>query len=161
MQIFPIGPIMEAIQQAIMEEREPDPALVALLIQEGPKAIEEWTDAIANVEAESDALKKRIDELKARKDARDKAVERMEGALLDVLKRHFEGKVKTAFVTTWVQKTPTYQISTTFEAHPELYRLPEPELKKKDAIAAYKEGLLPKDVEVVEDVTESLRVRRL
>lgn len=160
MQIFQISEIMEAIQQAIMEEREPDPALVALLVQEGPKAIEEWTDAIANVEAESDALKKRIDDLKARKDARDKAVQRMEGALLDILNRHFSGKAKTPLVTTWVQKTPTYQINTSFEAHPELYRVPEPELKKREAIAAHKDGTLPKDVEVIEDYTESLRVKR-
>ena len=170
MQIFQIGPIMEAIQQAIEEEREPDPALVELLCQEGPKAIEEWTDAIANVEAEAEAIKERINQLTERKKAREQTIERMDGALLDVLKRHFpkfdkHGNqtgygVKTALLTTWVQRTPTYEVQADPEKHATFYKFPEPELQKKKAIDAYKAGETPDGMTVTEGFTESVRVRR-
>ena len=170
MQIFGIGPIMEAIQQAIEEGREPDPALVELLCQEGPKAIEEWTDAMANVEAEVDAIKERINQLTERKKAREQALERMDGALLDVLKRHFPKVdkhgvqdgfgVKTALVTTWVQRTPAYVVHADPKRHATFFKFPEPELQKKKAIDAYKSGEAPDGMTVTEGFTESVRVRR-
>ena len=170
MQIFGIGPIMEAIQQAIEEGREPDPALVELLCQEGPKAIEEWTDAMSNVEAEVDAIKERINQLTERKKAREQTIERMEGALLDVLKRHFpkvdkHGNqtgfgVKTALVTTWVQKTTTYEVQADPKKHATFFKFPEPELQKKKAIDAYKAGETPDGMTVTEGFSESVRTRR-
>ena len=160
MQIFSIGPTMEAIQQAVEEGREPDAALVELLCQEGPKAIEEWTDAIANVEAEAAVIKARIDELKARKDAREQTVERMKGALLDVLNRHFSGKVKTPLVTVWSQKTTTYDVQANPQDHATFFKFPEPELQKKKAIDAFKAGETPVGMTVTEGFTESVRVRR-
>ena len=171
MQIFQIGELMEAIQQAIEEGRGPDPALVELLCQEGPKAIEEWTDAIANVEGEAAIIKARIDELKARKDAREQAVERMEGALLDVLKRHFEEidpktglgtgkfKVKTPLITTWVQKTTTYDFSADPKEHAAFFKAPDPVFQKQKAIDALKAGELPESMAVTEGFTESVWVR--
>lgn len=160
MQIFTIGPIMEAIQQAIEEGLEPDPALVELLCQEGPKAIEEWTDAIANVEAEAATIKARIDDLRARKDAREQAVERMKGALQDVLARHFGGKVKTPLITCWVQKTATYEVVADPKLHPSFFKQPEPELQKKKAIDAFKAGEIPEGMTVTEGFSESVRTRR-
>ncbi len=161
MKIFDISPLMETIQQDLEEGREPDPAVVALLCQEGPKAIEEWTDAIANVEAEAEAIKARIVELKARKEAREQTVERMEGALKDVLKRHFNGKVKTPLLTTWVQKTTIYNVSGADPVkNPQFFKIPEPELKKSEVIRVYKEWVLPGNITVTEDSTESVRVRR-
>lgn len=160
MQIFSIGPIMESIQQAIGEGQEPDPALVELLCQEGPKAIEEWTDATANVEAEVEVIAQRIAELRERKAAREQTVERMKGALLDVLNRHFEGKVKTPLVTVWSQKTTTYDILANPQDHATFFKFPEPELQKKKAIEAYKAGQTPDGMTVTEGFTESVRVRR-
>lgn len=170
MQIFGIGPIMEAIQQTIEEGREPDPALVELLCQEGPKAIEEWTDAMSSVEAEVDAIKKRIEQLTERRKAREQTLERMDGALLDVLKRHFPKVdkhgvqdgfgVKTALVTTWVQRTPTYVVQADPEKHATFFKFQEPELQKKKAIDAYKAGETPEGMTVTEGFTESVRVRR-
>lgn len=160
MQIFGIGPIMEAIQQAIEEGREPDPALVELLCQEGPKAIEEWTDAMSNVEAEVEVIGQRIAELRERKAAREQTADRMKGALLDVLNRHFSGKVKTPLVTVWTQKTTTYEVQASPQDHATFYKFPEPELQKKKAIDAYKAGEAPDGMTVTEGFTESVRVRR-
>ena len=160
MQIFGIGPIMEAIQQAIEEGREPDSALVELLCQEGPRAIEEWTDAIANVEAEVEVIGQRIAELRERKAAREQTVERMKGALLDVLNRHFSGKVKTPLVTVWTQKTTTYEVSANPQDHATFFKFPEPELQKKKAIDAFKAGEIPEGMTVTEGFSESVRTRR-
>ncbi len=160
MQIFQVGSIIVTIQQTLEEGLEPDPALVELLCQEGPKAIEEWTDAIANVEAEAEVIGKRIAELRERKAAREQTVERMKGALLDLLNRHFDGKVKTPLVTVWSQKTTIYDIQADPQKHATFYKFPEPELQKKKAIDAYKAGVLPTDILVTEGVTESVRIRR-
>ena len=160
MQIFQVGSIIATIQQTLEEGLEPDPALVELLCQEGPKAIEEWTDAIANVESEAEIIGQRIAELRERKAAREQTVERMKGALLDLLNRHFNGKVKTPLVTVWVQKTAVYDIKADPTKHATFFKFPEPELQKKKAIDAYKAGETPDGMTVTEGFTESVRVRR-
>lgn len=159
MQIFEIGQLMEAITQAIGEGTEPDPAMVELLCQEGPSAVEQWVDSIANIEAESEAIKLRISELKERKDSRDHAVERMKGALQDVMNRHFNGKIKTPLVTVWTQKTATYDVVANPTDHPTCFKIPDPVLKKKEVIEAYKNGSLPDGVIVTEGFSESVRVK--
>lgn len=161
MNIFEVGELMEGIQQAVEEGRDPDPAALALLLEEGPGAIEKWADAIDNTKAERDAIKKRLDELKARHAAREQAIERMDGALRDLLARHFHGKVKTPLLTAWVQRTPVYQVQGADPvAHPQFFKFPEPELKKSEVIKVHKEGVLPEGVTVTEDFTESVRMRR-
>lgn len=160
MQIFRIGPIMEAIQQAIEEGREPDPALVELLCQEGPKAIEEWTDSISNIEAEAEAIKERINQLTERKKAREQTIERMKGALQDVLARHFGGKIKTPLLTCWLQKTPVYEVQADPMKHPSFFKYPEPVLDKKKSIDAYRAGEIPEGMTVTEGFSESVRTRR-
>ena len=157
MQIFQISALMESIQQAIEEGNEPDPMQLNVLLEEGPKAIESWWDAIDNTQAESDALDKRIKELQARKAARDQAVDRMKTALENFLRQHFNGKVRTAELTTWNQATTSYE----FQNIPAEYLKPqEPKVDKARLIADHKAGTLPKSVEVFEVVKESVRVKR-
>lgn len=158
MRVFDIGPVMETIQQAISEGLEPDPALVNLLCEEGPKAIEQFWDCIDETQAEADLLAGRIKELQGRKAAREQTVERLKGVLQDVLARHFDGKVKTATLTTWNQETPSYQFAG--EIPEKYYKTPDPVLKKAEMIEDYKAGKLPETVEVIKSVTVSPRVKR-
>lgn len=157
MQIFQVSELMESITQSISEGNEPDQAALNLLLSEGPKAIEEWVDSMDNIQAEVDALDKRIKELTTRKKARAQAVERMDGALKDFLKRHFDGKVKLTELTAYIRKTPKYE----FEGYGQEYlKCPEPVVDKAGLIAAYKAGTLPSTVNVTVDHTESLIISR-
>lgn len=156
--VFDIPPIVEKIEEAISLGQEPDPALVNLLIQEGPACIESWIDAIEVVKVEADIIKKRIEELKERREARLHTAERMSDLLASVLENHFEGKVKTPTLTTWVQPTISYDFGGSI---PKSYFVtPEPRLDKKRLMADHKEGKLPKGIEVTENVSRSIRVRR-
>ena len=114
MKIFDLSPMMQDIQVSIQLGLVPDPAKVNLLVQEGPKVVEEWVDMIDEVEGEAGLIKARIDQLKSRMESREKSAERMRQALAGVLLQSFEGKVKTPLVTVWVQeregKTPTLKV---------------------------------------------------
>lgn len=161
MRIFDIGPTLEKIETDLQAGLAPDPALVNLLIEDGPVAVEEWLDMIANVEAEQAALDKRIEELEGRRDARKQTVKRMKEALQGVLLQHFSGKVKTAQVTAWVQDTVSYDYNgVNPEDHPQFYKT-EVKLDKKSLNEAYKNSAsLPSGIEVVTNVSQSLRTRR-
>jgi len=176
MRVFDIGPLLEQIEtflsaeaEAIQQGIEPDPndiklrnEITELLVQEGPSAVERFWDLIDMTQGDVNLLSERIKELRARKDARERAVERMKGVLQDLLNRHFEGKIKTATLTTWTQKTTTYEVSGADpQAHPQFFKVPPPELKKSLVLDQYKAGLpLPKGVEVTEGWSESVRVKR-
>jgi hypothetical protein len=161
MNIFQIGNLMEAVQQAYDEGAEPDPAHIALLVEEGPAAVEKWWDMIDMAQADVELLAQRIKDLRARKEAREQTVERMKGALQDILNRHFSGKLKTATLTTWTQKTTSYTVTgATPDLNPTFFKFPEPELKKTDVVRVYKEGVLPDNVTVEEGFSESVRVKR-
>lgn len=161
MKAFEIGPLMEQIQLAIEEGREPDPALVELLCQEGPRAVEEWWDAIDMVQSDVTVLAERIKALKERKDAREQTVDRMKSVLLNVLNNHFEGKIRTPLLTCWTQKTTTYEVTGADPIkNPTFFKFPEPELKKSVVVQVYKDGGLPDNVSVSEGFSESVRVKR-
>lgn len=162
MRVFDLGPLLERIEEAINEGLEPDPALVELLVQEGPKAVEQFWDLIDMTQADADLLATRIKELQGRKAAREQAVERMKGVLQDLLKRHFNGKIKTATITTWVQSTKTYTVTGADPVkHPQFFKTPEPEFKKSLVLDLVKaEQPLPEGIEVTEGFTESPRVKR-
>lgn len=170
MQIFQISELMQTIQEALEAGLEPDPAQVALLCGEGPKAIEDWCDAIANVGAEAEVIGKRIAELKARKEAREQASERMGNALIAVLRQNFPKLdkagnvtgygVKTPLVTVWTQVSTSYDVTADPVKHPQFFKV-EPELKKKDVIDLFKAGAeLPEGVSVTPREKESLRIKR-
>ena len=90
------------------------------------------------------------------------AVERMKGALLDILNRHFDGKVRTATLTTWTQKTLVYEVSGADAAkHPQYFKTTEPTLQKSKIIEQFKAAVaMPEDINVVESYSESVRVKR-
>lgn len=156
--IFDIGDMMENIKQAFSEGREPDPAIVNLLIQEGPAAIEKWLDAIDEVQGEADILAKRIAELKGRMDARNQTVERMKGVLSNLLALHFDNKIKTPTFTAWNQSTESYEFTGTI---PSAFLKPqEPKVDKKGLVDAVKAGQTFEGLEVNKNVSTSVRVRR-
>lgn len=162
MRAFQIGDVLQNIKDSLEAGLEPDPAKVALLVTEGPKAIEEFWDLIDMTQADADLLATRIKDLQGRKAAREQAVERMKGALQDILNRHFGGKIKTATLTTWTQRTPTYEVSgADATKHPQFFKTPEPTIQKAKIIEQFKAGVaMPEDINVTEGFSESVRVKR-
>ena len=159
MNIFDLPPIIEAIDNDIAAGLEPDPAKIALLVQEGPSAIESWIDMIDIAQGEADTIAARVKELQARKLAREAQVDRMKDCLATILDNHFDGKVKTAMVTTWTQESKSYEFPD--EVIPVTYLIPQqPKVDKKQMITDLKAGTLPKTVTVNETTKSTLRVRR-
>lgn len=157
MKVFDIPYLLEAIADDIRDGREPDPAKVNLLIQDGPGAVEDWLDVITETEAVVEVLAVRIKELQDRKAAREHTAQRMKDLLSDILANHFDGKLKTAQVTVWNQESVSYE----FANVPDEYLVtPEPKVDKKRLATDYKAGALPKGIEVTETTKRSLRVRR-
>jgi hypothetical protein len=166
-----LGPLFEQVKDDLEDGREPDPAVVALIVEEGPKAVDDWFLMIEEVEGDINTLKAHLDAIKGRLEARKQTKERMEGVILDIMKRHFPkldkaGNVtgygiKTALGTYWVRTTTRYEFSGMDPVkNPLFFKFPEPEFKKSEAIRVYKEGVLPDNVSVVESITESVGVRR-
>ncbi len=171
MKLFDLGPLFEHVREKIEAGEAPDPAVVELIIQEGPKAVDDWFLMIEEVEGDIDALKAHLEKIKARLDARKQTKERMEDVIRDIMKQHFPkldkaGNVtghglKTALGSYWVQKTPHFEFTGADPTkNPQFFKFPDPEFKKSEAIRVYKEGILPENVTVIEGSTESVRCRR-
>lgn len=171
MKLFDLGPLFEHVREKIEAGETPDPAIVELIIQEGPKAIDDWFLMMDEVDGDIEALKAHLEKIKCRLDARKQTKERMEGMVQDILKRHFPkvdkaGNItgyglKTALGTYYVQKTPVFTFTGADPVkNPQFFKFPEPEFKKSEAIRVYKEGVLPENVTVTEEFTESVRCRR-
>ena len=171
MKLFDLGPLFEHVRERIEAGEAPDPAVVELIVQEGPRAIDDWFLMVEEVEGDVEAIKAHLEKMKARLAAKEQTVERMKGAVQDIMKRHFPkldkaGNVtgyglKTALGSYWVQKTPTFTFSGADPVkNPQFFKFPDPEFKKSEAIRVYKEGVLPENVTVTEDFTESVRCRR-
>ncbi len=161
MRVFDIGKVVEQIMLSIEAELEPDKELLDDLLLQGPQAIEQIWDWIDMAQADADLLDQRIKDLKGRKDAREQTVNRLKGALQDILNRHFNGRVKTALLTTWTQKTTSYEVTADPIQHPQFFHTPDPILKKQDVISRFREGVpLPEGLVVTERYSESVRIKR-
>lgn len=160
MRLFEIPDAMYAIREAIERGEAPPVEAVNLLLKDGPAAVDNWFLAMDEVEAEITAMKEHVASIKGRMDRRATTLEKMKSYAEQVLASEFNGKVKTAIGTYWVQAGKTYDFVTSFVEHPELFKIPEPVLKKAELISMFKAGEMPSDICVTETETSSLRVRR-
>ena len=160
MHLFNLPDVMHDIREAIERGEEPSVEAVNLLLKEGPKAIDDYFLLIDEVEAEAEAIKAHIDTMKGRMERRKTTAEKMKSYMQQILTAEFGGRVRTALGSYWVQGGKTYDFGTSFEEHPELFKIPDPVLKKAELIALYKAGTMPDDICVTETETSSLRVRR-
>jgi len=156
--IFDIPVILETLDNEIAAGQDPDPAIVAWLVNEGPKAVEKWIDCIEQAEAEAALLATRIAELQGRKAARVQTVGRMKDVLIEILDKSFQGKIKTAEVTAWTQEVKTVE----FEGEiPSVYKIPQPDkVDKKAMLTDLKAGTLAPEIIVIETSKPTLRIRR-
>jgi Mg2+ and Co2+ transporter CorA len=160
MRIFEIPDCFYTIREAIERGEEPSVEVVNLLLKEGPKSIDDYFMMIEEVEGEAEIIKQHIEVMKARMERRKTTVEKMKSYMQQILTAEFKGKVRTSLATYWVQGGTTYDFGTSFEEHPELFKIPDPVLKKAELIALFKAGTMPDDICVTETETSSLRVRR-
>jgi len=152
--------ILETLENEVAAGMEPDPAIIALLTQEGPKAIESWIDAIDVAKGEATVLATRIKELQGRKQCREQTIERMEKCLVEILDSSFNGKVKTAEVTAWTQESSTFEFEGVI---PVTYEIPQPpKVDKKAMLTDLKEGKLTASdtLTITETKKSTLRIRR-
>ena len=103
LRIFDIPRHMESVMEAISEGREPDQEQVKSLVDEGPTAIDHWCHGIADLEARSETLSKRIKEMRNSRDKADRDAFEMRRKLQEILETSFNGKVETALFTVWIQ----------------------------------------------------------
>lgn len=160
MRLFDINPIMLDIQTALEAGTEPNPDAIALLIAEGPEAINDWVSAIREVEGQVATLKSRESEIKGRREAREQTIERMKNALQSVIQVSFEGKIKTAENTVWVQTVPKHQIEIeNLNAVPSKYIRTEKTLDKALVKTDFKNGVAIDGLVITTTQEPSLRIK--
>ena len=150
--------------ECLLQDPDSDPqqieAIRAMLVQEGPAAIDNTIYLIKDIEGQMDAISKRIKELQERKKRKEDSITRLREMMISIVDQCFDGKVKTAEFR-----------ATCFDSHkvdidaPDLTIVPDAfvrkgkdELDKAKVKDALKDGMTVNGVSVVERTERSIRI---
>ena len=165
MRAFEITPLMQEIADLIESGQTGDEldAKVALLVSEGPKAINDWIYSIKELEGQVVSLKERISSLNDRKASKEQAIERMRNTLQDVVSGAFAGKVKTDEFTASVSNRPKVKIQLRegrkITDLPTAFYKIDYSLNTQAIKAAAKEGITSEAIEYLETTEPTLTIR--
>ena len=165
MQAFELTPLMLEIIDLVESGQIGDEldAKVALLVAEGPSAINNWIYGIKELEGQVNTLKDRIDTLVERKRKKQESIERMRDILQSVLVTCFNGKVKTDEYSATVSGRKKVMIQMkegrSFNELPTMFFKTEYKLDLKAIKDAAKDGITHEALDYIETNEPTLTIR--
>ena len=165
MQAFELTPLMLEIIDLVESGQIGDEldAKVALLVAEGPAAINNWIYGIKELEGQVNTLKDRIDTLVERKRKKQESIERMRDILQSVLVTCFNGKVKTDEYSATVSARKKVMIQMkegrSFKELPTMFFKTEYKLDLKAIKDAAKDGITHEALDYIETNEPTLTIR--
>ena len=165
MQAFELTPLMLEIIDLVESGQIGDEldAKVALLVSEGPAAINNWIYGIKELEGQVNTLKDRIDALTERKRKKQESIERMREILQHVITTCFSGKVKTDEYSATVsdRKKVTIQIKEgrSFKELPTMFFRTEYKLDLVKIKDAARDGITHEALDYIETNEPTLTIR--
>ena len=165
MQAFELTPLMLEIIDLVESGQIGDEldAKVALLVAEGPAAINNWIYGIKELEGQVNTLKDRIDTLVERKRKKQESIERMRDILQSVLVTCFNGKVKTDEYSATISDRKKLEIrlkeGRSFKELPTMFFKTEYKLDLKAIKDAAKDGITHEALDYIETNEPTLTIR--
>ena len=165
MQAFELTPLMLEIIDLVESGQIGDEldARVAMLVSEGPAAINNWIYGIKELEGQVNTLKDRIDNLTERKRKKQESIERMRDILQSVLVTCFNGKVKTDEYSAGVSDRKKLEIrlkeGRSFKELPTMFFKTEYKLELKAIKDAAKDGITHEALDYIETNEPTLTIR--
>ena len=165
MQAFELTPLMLEIIDLVESGQIGDEldAKVAMLVSEGPAAINNWIYGIKELEGQVNALKDRIDTLVERKRKKQESIERMRDILQSVLVTCFNGKVKTDEYSATVSDRKKVMVQMkegrSFNELPTMFFKTEYKLDLKAIKDAAKDGITHEALDYLETNEPTLTIR--